>query len=80
MAQQEDHLDWEKFSCLICLDLLKDPVSIPCGHIHSCPQCRQMFSPRPVLVKNTTCLDKWLTHSVNSVVTARVIYCVVYLL
>uniref|UniRef100_A0A3Q3H208 Zinc finger RING-type eukaryotic domain-containing protein n=1 Tax=Labrus bergylta TaxID=56723 RepID=A0A3Q3H208_9LABR len=46
------------FSCSICLDLLKDPVTVPCGHkdvktIYSCPQCRQTFTPRPVLVKNT---------------------------
>uniref|UniRef100_A0A3Q4MHW3 RING-type domain-containing protein n=1 Tax=Neolamprologus brichardi TaxID=32507 RepID=A0A3Q4MHW3_NEOBR len=72
MAQQTIQLDQEKLSCSICLLLLKDPVTIPCGHsycmaciknywdekvAHSCPQCREIFTPRPVLVKNTMLAD-----------------------
>ncbi|KAM9338345.1 tripartite motif-containing protein 16-like [Symphorus nematophorus] len=75
MAQRDIQLDEDKFICSICLDLLKYPVTIPCGHsyclsciknywdeedagkIHKCPQCRQTFIPRPVLVKNSMLAD-----------------------
>ncbi|XP_053297339.1 E3 ubiquitin/ISG15 ligase TRIM25-like [Pleuronectes platessa] len=75
MAQQEVHLDRERFCCSICLDPLKDPVTTGCGHSYckscinnhwdkgeergsySCPQCRETFTPRPVLGRNTMLAD-----------------------
>lgn len=73
MAEEEAGIfvNQEQFSCSICMELLRDPVTIPCGHNYcmeciktfweqksqrklcSCPQCRQTFSPRPALNKNT---------------------------
>ncbi|KAM4595568.1 E3 ubiquitin/ISG15 ligase TRIM25-like isoform 1-T1 [Fundulus diaphanus] len=70
MAQANISVTESQFRCPICLDILRDPVSIPCGHTYcmlcisnywdqaeparfSCPQCRDVFSPRPVLRRNT---------------------------
>ncbi|XP_061883943.1 E3 ubiquitin/ISG15 ligase TRIM25-like [Entelurus aequoreus] len=68
MAQAHFDLNAAEFSCSICLEVLKDPVSIPCGHsfcqscltsywdsqmVCSCPHCRATVSPRPTLGRNT---------------------------
>ncbi|MCI4386191.1 hypothetical protein PGIGA_G00059700 [Pangasianodon gigas] len=70
MAEASISVDQEQFICPVCSDLLKDPVTTPCGHcfckvcingcwdqedvkgIYSCPQCRETFTPRPVLRRN----------------------------
>ncbi|XP_030633368.1 tripartite motif-containing protein 16-like protein [Chanos chanos] len=70
MAEASISVGQDQFVCTVCLDLLKDPVTIPCGHsycmgcikgcwdqddqkgVYSCPECRQTFTPRPVLREN----------------------------
>ncbi|XP_066532880.1 tripartite motif-containing protein 16-like [Hoplias malabaricus] len=70
MAASTISIDQDQFMCPVCLDLLKDPVAVSCGHsfckvcindcwdqegqtgIYSCPQCRETFTPRPVLRRN----------------------------
>ncbi|KAF4086330.1 hypothetical protein AMELA_G00105490 [Ameiurus melas] len=70
MAESSISVDQDQFSCPVCLDRLKDPVTTTCGHnfcklcingfwdqedvkgVYSCPQCRETFTPRPVLCRN----------------------------
>uniref|UniRef100_A0A674BPI7 FinTRIM family, member 98 n=1 Tax=Salmo trutta TaxID=8032 RepID=A0A674BPI7_SALTR len=59
----EDH-----FRCSVCTEVLKEPVSIPCGHSYcrqciethwtqtgdyDCPQCSKRFRTRPDLLTNS---------------------------
>ncbi|XP_046718306.1 E3 ubiquitin/ISG15 ligase TRIM25-like [Silurus meridionalis] len=70
MAEVSISVNQDQFICTVCLDLLKDPVTIHCEHsfckvcinscwnqedlqrVYSCPQCRETFTPRPVLRRN----------------------------
>uniref|UniRef100_A0A8C1LRQ7 Tripartite motif-containing protein 16-like n=1 Tax=Cyprinus carpio TaxID=7962 RepID=A0A8C1LRQ7_CYPCA len=38
MAEARISVDQKEFMCSVCLDLLKDPVAIPCGHSY-CKSC-----------------------------------------
>ncbi|KAI5085246.1 finTRIM family, member 14, partial [Silurus meridionalis] len=71
MAQASISVDQDQFVCPLCLDFLKDPVTIYCGHsfckmcindhwdqenqksVYSCPHCRDNFTQRPILRRNS---------------------------
>ncbi|XP_061583067.1 tripartite motif-containing protein 16-like [Cololabis saira] len=70
MAEARIPVSINHLSCQICSKLLRDPVTIPCGHNFCrhcisdcwdrgerkciCPQCRREFTPRPHLIMNST--------------------------
>ncbi|CAK6974951.1 finTRIM family%2C member 86 [Scomber scombrus] len=74
----------ETFVCSVCLDILKDPATVPCGHSYclacikshwdkgdsksqySCPQCREVFKPRPSLAKSTVLVEAMEKLRTNS--------------
>ncbi|XP_051781837.1 E3 ubiquitin/ISG15 ligase TRIM25-like isoform X2 [Erpetoichthys calabaricus] len=68
MAKAQLFVSQDEFTCSVCLEILSDPVTIPCGHSFclkcltdcwdqsqecSCPQCRETFLPRPGLRRST---------------------------
>ncbi|XP_034998367.2 E3 ubiquitin/ISG15 ligase TRIM25 isoform X3 [Hippoglossus stenolepis] len=93
MARAHISVTESQFRCPICLELLKDPVSIPCGHTYcmdcvnsywdqaesaqlSCPQCRETFSPRPVLRRNTVLAEVVDKLKLSEMVAAPQLYLV----
>ncbi|XP_077414066.1 finTRIM family, member 67 [Vanacampus margaritifer] len=42
MAQAGVVLDKDQFTCSVCLDILREPVTIPCGHSY-CSECIRNF-------------------------------------
>ncbi|CAL8389785.1 unnamed protein product [Boreogadus saida] len=68
MASAQTSWSKESFSCSICLDVFKSPVSTPCGHNfcrtcitkfwdgqvrYKCPLCNMAFNTRPDVRVNT---------------------------
>ncbi|XP_059189488.1 E3 ubiquitin/ISG15 ligase TRIM25-like isoform X2 [Centropristis striata] len=91
MAQANISVTESQFRCPVCLDILKDPVSTPCGHTYcmscinnywdqadtgqfSCPQCRETFSPRPVLRRNTVLAEVVNKIKLSDMVTPPELY------
>ncbi|XP_068560463.1 E3 ubiquitin/ISG15 ligase TRIM25-like isoform X2 [Cebidichthys violaceus] len=91
MAQANISVTESQFRCPVCLDILKDPVSTPCGHTYcmlcinnywdqadsahfSCPQCRETFSPRPVLRRNTVLAEVVGKLKLSDALTAPELY------
>ncbi|XP_038841915.1 tripartite motif-containing protein 16-like [Salvelinus namaycush] len=54
MAQQGVLLDQDQFCCSVCLDLLKEPVTIPCGHSY-CRICIEGCWDQDVLKGDYSC-------------------------
>uniref|UniRef100_A0A8C4XFK3 Uncharacterized LOC114644529 n=1 Tax=Erpetoichthys calabaricus TaxID=27687 RepID=A0A8C4XFK3_ERPCA len=68
MAEAQLFVSQDEFTCSVCLNILTDPVSLHCGHsfclqcltdywdksqVCRCPQCREIYSLRPQLRRNT---------------------------
>ncbi|KAM9531145.1 tripartite motif-containing protein 16-like isoform 1-T8 [Salvelinus alpinus] len=54
MAHQGVLLDQDQLSCSVCLDLLKEPVTIPCGHSY-CRSCIEGCWDQDVLKRVYSC-------------------------
>ncbi|XP_042368396.1 E3 ubiquitin-protein ligase TRIM21-like [Plectropomus leopardus] len=74
----------DQFRCSICLDIFRNPVSIPCGHNFcmtcikrfwdirhnsECPLCKEAFKPRPELRVNLGLRD--ITEEFKKTMTGK---------
>ncbi|KAF7222286.1 E3 ubiquitin/ISG15 ligase TRIM25 [Nothobranchius furzeri] len=96
MATATISVEEDQFCCPVCLEVLRDPATIPCGHSYcldciedywntakqrdqySCPQCRQVFKPKPLLSRNTVLgevVEKFMKSGAQHLAKAEEVKC-----